>query len=309
MTDKPLHPAQRQLPTLPNVSVTACWFELPHGEAISCYPYRITNAKDETPKVYYLKFIGPHHPGRLPEDVTTPGDIYIVSTPGNEACYARTSVGWWWWDPLPQFPAQGALLHHPSCHPRHLKYLWSDGTVVGWYSLTRIEEARHNMTNSGLLDPNDTSIGCAQKVVKALLGHHNAKRPREQEDVSQASEMQRPAKKSNTDSVGASASVPEQRRIPLQPISSPHPEKAPFTAAARSDTETDASAEWQAERESLLKKISDLNSELEKLRNDAPTDKSSLSDRILGVIAESMLDPKTLKILGLGVYTIYSSIS
>ena len=308
MIDKPLHPAQRQHPTLPiNVSVTACWFELPHGEAISRYPYRITNAKDENPKVHYLKFIGPHHPGQLPEDVSTPGDIYIVSTPGDEACYARTSVGWWWWNPLPQLRTQleGALLYHPSCHPRHLKYLWSDGVVVGWYSLTDIDEARRNMTNKGLLNPNDTSIGCAQKVVKALLAHHNAKRPREQEDASQASEMQRPAKKSNTDSIGASASVP----VPLPPVSPPHPEKAPFTAAARSDTETDASTEWQAERECLLKKISDLNSELEKLRNDTPTDESSLSNRILGIFAESMLDPKTLKILGLGVYTICLSIS
>lgn len=315
MTDKPLHPAQKKLPVLPNVSVTACWFELTHGEAISCYPYRITEARDENPKVHYLKFIGPYHPDELPENVSTPGDIYIVSTPGNEACYGRTNKGQWWlWDiGAPQF-SQLSMLYHPSCHPLHLRYLWSDGRVVGWYSRDHINEARHHMTKGGLFDTNDTSKTCAPKIVRALLAHHDAKsvakRPREQEEAFQASH---PAKKSNT---GLSPAH-ELSASPL--ISPPRPEKVSFFTAgkstARSDTETDASSElpaWKAERETLLKKILDLNSELEKLRanntaSTTPTEapektssNSTLSDRILGFLAESMLDPRTLKTLGLG---------
>lgn len=95
----------------------------------------------------------------------------------------------------------------------------------------------------------------------------------------------------------------------------------------RSGTETGASAEpstWRAERETLHKKISDLSSELQKYRtvntsstgvevgtstedlDDSPSPEitataSTLSNQILGIFASSMLDPRTLKALGIGM--------
>ena len=276
---------------------------------------------DEHPKVHYLIFTGPYHPYALPENVSTLGDIYIVSTPGKEACYARTREGWQQWVP---FPRCYARLSHPHCHRRHLKYLWSDGIVVGWYSLDIINEARQNMIKRGIYDISDTTSS-SQKVIQAFLANYNAnitsKRPREQEEASQASETH-PAKKSNTQKL--STFVLEPPPTTLHPISiSPPPPKPEAStvgkSAASSDTEADARAEpsvWQAERETLLKQISDLNSELEKLRtkNAVPTKGSdhwsppekmssntTLSNQILSILAESMLDPKTLKTLGLGV--------
>lgn len=362
MADKPLHPAQiKPLLSLKDASVKACRFHSTHRPDASIYPYRLSDVTKGTTTVHYLRITGPEHPTNY-HDVGVPGDIYIQSLSGQESCYSKTDKGWKWWDPLAleavTLVSSSQLTSHPYCTDL---FMWCDGRKVGWYSLDNISQKRQKMTRSGLFDTDNGYNASAHSIVSAMLlnqtKRHGTKRPRAEPEDTESSaagvqprSSKKPKPNPTTPGVvrNTSASAIETQQLQERPraslpstlaIASAEPGTSSMQKTAlRSDTPLAPiakSSDWQAERDTLLQKISDLNTEVQELRNanvsstlvevgtstegldssascemamvQKPSD--TLSTQILGIFAASMTDPGTIKAIGLGERLCISQLS